>query len=133
MSGIRLHPKYGVNPTMPVCFFCRKDTGEVALLGAGYKGEAPRRMVISREPCDWCRENMRKGIVLVEAVDGPGDPSPTGAYIVMKEDAVRRMLKEPLLSVVLKARLAFVDARTWTDTGLREACILYDEKGKGHA
>ena len=32
-NDILLSPKYGVNPTMPVCFWCGEDRGEIALLG----------------------------------------------------------------------------------------------------
>lgn len=44
MSSVRLHPKYGVNPTIPTCFWCGKDKNEIALLGAAYKEEAPMHM-----------------------------------------------------------------------------------------
>ena len=33
MSGIKISPKYGVNPTIPVCFWCGKQKNEIALMG----------------------------------------------------------------------------------------------------
>lgn len=33
MSSIKLSPKHGVNPTIPVCFFCGKPKNEIALMG----------------------------------------------------------------------------------------------------
>lgn len=33
MSSIKVSPKYGVNPTIPVCFFCGKPKNEIALMG----------------------------------------------------------------------------------------------------
>lgn len=40
MSGVKISPKYGVNPTIPCCFFCGKPKNEIALLGKiGGRGE----------------------------------------------------------------------------------------------
>lgn len=33
MSSIKISPKHGVNPTIPVCFFCGKPKNEIALMG----------------------------------------------------------------------------------------------------
>ena len=32
-AGIKLSPKHGLNPTIPVCFWCGEERNEVALLG----------------------------------------------------------------------------------------------------
>ena len=32
-NSIKLSEKYGVNPTIPVCFFCGMPKNEIALLG----------------------------------------------------------------------------------------------------
>lgn len=37
MSGIKLSPKYGVNPTIPVCFWCGKEKNEIALMGTCWR------------------------------------------------------------------------------------------------
>ena len=50
-NNIRLHKKYGLNPTLSTCFYCGKETGEIALLGAAYDGEAPMHLCTSLEPC----------------------------------------------------------------------------------
>ena len=46
--SIRISEKHGVNPTIPICFYCGEDKNEVALLGKlhGDK-EAPMRMWIN--------------------------------------------------------------------------------------
>ena len=50
-AGIKLSPKHGLNPTIPVCFWCGEERNEVALLGRIGDGrkhedfEAPRYMV----------------------------------------------------------------------------------------
>ena len=49
-ESILLHHEHGLNPTIPVCFYCGSERNEVALLGAGFRGEAPKNMVV-----DLCR------------------------------------------------------------------------------
>ena len=94
---ITLHPKYGVNATLPTCIVCGKDTGEVALLGNAYKGEAPMHMVIGVEPCGECREKyLKEGVMLVEAnmeISKSGKPhyKPTGNLMIIKESAFSRI------------------------------------------
>jgi hypothetical protein len=53
-----LSKEHGLNPTMPVCYWCGEETGEVALLGAAYKGEAPMHMVLNKEPCPACKAKL---------------------------------------------------------------------------
>ena len=132
MSSIRLHPKHGLNPTMPVCFYCRKDTGEVALLGAAYKGEAPRRLILDKQPCEWCQANMKLGIILVACHNGTeADPQPAGQYAVITEGAATRMFRPAaMLEQVLRQRMAFLDTETWTLLGLDTAVANAPEEGR---
>ena len=46
-NNIKLSEKYGMNPTIPVCFFCQEEKNEIALLGK-LKGdaEAPKIAII---------------------------------------------------------------------------------------
>ena len=118
-KGIELSPKHGVNPTIGVCFFCGEDTGELALLGRirekddngrskrGSDVEAPRRMVLSYEPCDKCKENFAKGVALigvtgVQPEDGrppiQQDLYPTGSYMVVTKEAANRFFDEEVNS-----------------------------------
>lgn len=65
-NSIRLSPKYGVNPTMPLCFFCGQPTGEIALLGMLKKDvEAPKYMLLNYEPCDKCKEARKQGVTRI--------------------------------------------------------------------
>ena len=111
-GSIRLHPKHGLNPTMPVCFWCGQDTGEVALLGAAYKDEAPRRMVIGQNPCEKCKAQMAQGITFMEVTE---NREYTGRWCVITEDAVRRMVNtdtpggQQLLDDTLRLRKAHID------------------------
>lgn len=108
MSSIKVSPKYGVNPTIPVCFFCGKLKNEIALMGKmGGRGEdleAPRNMVIDYEPCDECKEMMSKGVALIVVSDkqpedkrppmtAQGDQKvyPLGGMLVIKSEAFSQM------------------------------------------
>ena len=106
MSTIRLSPKYGFNPTIPICFWCEKEKNEIALMGKignGRKGEdieAPRNMFLDYEPCDECKKKWSLGITLIETTNEPNfdrQPSfgngayPTGRYCVIKEEAFKRI------------------------------------------
>ena len=105
MRSIKLSPKHGVNPTIPVCFWCGKEKNEVALMGymegdGGADIAAPMHMVIDFEPCDECRRNMEQGVTLMEATSKPNATSnmeiqhgvyPTGRYAVIKREADSRI------------------------------------------
>lgn len=105
-SGIQLSPKYGVNPTIPICFWCGEERGEVALLGHIGDGrkredfEAPMHMVIDFEPCEKCKQNMAKGFTIMEATNRPNSVSsvemqrgiyPTGRFVVLKMETATRI------------------------------------------
>ena len=130
MSNIKLSPKHGVNPCVPTCFWCGKDKNEVALLGRLLDdAKAPHNAVMDYEPCDDCKAGMAQGITLVEATDKPyrdhppmreNPPAyPTGCWVVVTEDAMRRWLKpSEMLDDVLKQRRALLDPVTWDAIGL---------------
>lgn len=92
-NSIRLHPEHGLNPTLPKCWWCGEDTGEIALLGAAYKGAAPTHMVIDKNPCDKCKAGMAKGITVMEADEIPPHAA-TGRWVVITEEACRRVFPE---------------------------------------
>lgn len=104
-KGIRLSEKYGVNPSMTVCYWCGEPTG-IALMGhIGDKRkhedkEAPKYCFGGYEPCDACEEKMRRGTTLMEASTEPifdGQPEaqdgcyPTGRYLVMKKEVAEQV------------------------------------------
>lgn len=102
-DSIRLHPKHGLNPTMPVCIWCGQDTGEIVLLGAAYEGEAPHRMVMNAEPCDSCREAWEGGVMLALASNTKSSEFPleiakdagafvSGTHWVITHEAAKRIL-----------------------------------------
>lgn len=134
--GLRLHPKHGVNPTIPICYWCGKERNEIVLLGAAYRKEAPMRMLMDYEPCDECKAGMARGVTLVEVAKTPnfenqtsmvkekysGDPNvayPTGTWVVVTEDWVKRTINPPeLRDAILKQRKAFILKSEWDGIGL---------------
>lgn len=106
-KSIKLSPKHGVNPTIGSCFYCGKDTGEIALLGRlKNDAAAPVRTILDYEPCDACKEKFKAGVLCVGVTkDRPADGRPpisvndgtslypTGAYCLMRAEAVRHIFK----------------------------------------
>lgn len=127
MSRIRLHSKYGLNPTMPTCFWCGKDKGQIVMLGAAYKGEAPRKMVLDYVPCDACHEGMEAGITCMEAStpQKTGHPpfaqegamsmtSPTGRWVVVKREPFAQLgIEEKLKAQIMERGKCFLDPETF--------------------
>lgn len=106
MNGIKLSPKYGVNPTIPVCFWCGREKNEIALMGHigdGRKHEdfkMPMHAVIDYEPCEHCMEMMASGFTVMEATSCPNSVTnvefqrgvyPTGRFAVLKPEAAQRI------------------------------------------
>ena len=123
VKNIKISPKYGVNPCIPVCFFCGEEKNEVALLGRIGKGtediEAPRHALLDYEPCEECLKKMATGITLVEVSNTPSDNQPpiienaypTGNWWVVDEDFVRSNIQPvELAEQVILHRKCLVDA-----------------------
>lgn len=122
MSSIKLSKKYGVNPTIPICFWCGKEKNEIALLGK-LKGdiEAPKSMILNYEPCEKCEEMRSKGITIVEASETPvyGQYQekyygyyPTGRHFVIKDEAAKKIFTSPMIEQLIEKRMGFVDKET---------------------
>lgn len=134
MSGITLHRKFGLCPTMPICFWCDQEKGEIALLGNKWKSqteEPPKHMVLDYEPCDTCKANRDKGIVLMEATKEPmvlHQPPirehppiyPTGRWAVVTEEFVTRIFDAEMAKGALEHRGALVDPEAAAKLGLFE-------------
>ena len=101
-KDIKLSPKHGLNPTIPVCFFCGKEKNEIALLGQigdrrkGEDFEAPKKMILDYVPCEECQKKFAEGVLLIEVTTQPeyiGMPIadnayPTGRYVVVRPEAL---------------------------------------------
>lgn len=130
-EGIRLSKKHGVNPAIPLCYFCNKPKNEVILAGL-MKGdiEAPRNAVWDTVPCDECKGYMKMGIILISVKDGESGDNPyrTGGWCVVKEEAVRAIFGED--SKALKTRVAFIGDSDWDIIGLPRN-VAINNIGKG--
>lgn len=121
-KGIRVSEKHGVNPSLLKCFWCGQDKG-VALLGK-LKGdaEAPREMCLDYDFCDNCVERIGEGIALLEvstepvtegqpaiSKHGPAQLYPTGSWVAVTEEAIRRMFTEEQADNIIQHRRALVE------------------------
>lgn len=119
---ILLSPKHGLNPTIPICFWCGEEKNEIALMGRigdarkGEDFEAPMHAVLDYEPCDKCREKMSLGFAMIEATHVPNPTTkvqmqpgvyPTGRYAVIKKEAAMRLFTP---QTDLSKGKAFVDS-----------------------
>lgn len=114
---------------MGICFWCLGDK-EVVLFGR-LQGDvrAPHQVIVDREPCDACKKYAEAGVILISVRDAPGDdpknPYRTGGWVVLKDAAIRRLIRsEELLAHVLKTRLAFVPDAIWDALELPRPKVL---------
>ena len=117
---MKLHPKYGVNPTLTTCFICG-ETNEIILVGAHTKkleeagiarsdGEMPMQIgAINKEPCQKCKEYMKQGVILISVRDGESGDNPyrTGGWVVVKKEAAKKIFGDKIKSI------AFVEDKLW--------------------
>lgn len=76
MANIKLSPKHGVNPTIPVCAWCGEPKNEIALLGKLNRedSEAPMHCVLDYVPCEHCAEQWSIGVAILEATTKRPEP-----------------------------------------------------------
>lgn len=128
--GIRVSPKYGANPTIPICFWCGKEKNEIALLGR-LKGdvEAPHHCVIDYEPCEECQKTWKLGVALLGTSEKSIDDSlppiknssgkvlyPTGQWMVITKDAAKRYFSEVATETITEEEIENLD------------CVLVEQK-----
>ena len=103
--SIRLSKKHGVNPTIPICFFCKEHKNEIVLMGKlKNDAEAPKNIIVDYEPCDECKEKFKKGVLIIEVSQYPNvekqpalqkDAYPTGRYALLKPEALNEPFNVP--------------------------------------
>lgn len=111
---IPLSDKYGVNPTIPLCFFCGEPRNEVALLGRlPGDAQAPQHCLIDYHACESCKERFEGGVLFVECAEAPqadrqppfpsaeGWVYPTGRWCVISPEAVAILLTGDVVSEVI--------------------------------
>lgn len=116
-NAITLHPEYGVNPSLEICFWCGAAMG-VALLGRNRGKQAPPRVVTSYTPCPTCKANMDQGITLMEVTEASLRPDnfeiqkgivPTGRWMVLAEASIAGLFKAELAEAALQHRKVFLE------------------------
>lgn len=109
-NNIKLSPKHGLNPTIPVCAWCGKEKNEIALMGhiktdvRGEDPEAPMHCVLDYEPCEHCKEQWSAGVAVLEATtkrptpyrppiqkQGNDEIYPTMRFVVIKAESAERI------------------------------------------
>ena len=103
-KGIKISPKHGLNPTIPVCFWCGKQKNEIALMGRMENDiEAPKNMVLDYVPCEECQSHMAMGVAVLEASDHPnteGQPPmqkgvyPTSRFVVVTTECADKVFSD---------------------------------------
>lgn len=123
--SLRLSAKYGVNPAIPICFWCLEKKNMIILFGSALGGrEASSNTAFDKEPCDKCRGYMKKGVILISAKEPKSEeesknPFRTGGFWVVSEDMVRRAFKpQAMVDHALKARVCFISNKAAEAWGL---------------
>lgn len=120
---ITLSKKYGLNPTIPVCFFCGQPKNEIALMGRLKDDvEAPKQACINYEPCEKCKVDMAAGYTLIGVTAKPfadGRPPvqstggrnlyPTGDWAVITKEGVEAIFKPSVAADVLQRGKCFLE------------------------
>jgi hypothetical protein len=137
-DSIRLSEKHGVNPAIPLCFFCLKPKNEIILPGKMKNDmEAPRNAVWDMRPCDECKGFMAKGIILISVDESKSadhkNPYRSGGWCVVKEELVKQALgggSKELVEQTLRVRVAFITDEAWDKIGLPRGDVKNDKSTK---
>lgn len=135
LNSRRLSRRHGLNPCVPRCFYCNEDKNEILLFGKMQRTardrdpKAPHGMVVDRKPCEKCQKLMEQGVILVSVRDEEQSNNPyrTGGWVVMKDDAIARILNTTLAKKILCTRFAFVPDSAWDMLRLPRGSV--DAKG----
>ena len=66
-NDIKLSPKYGLNPTMTVCYWCGEPTNDIAFLGQIDKedSQAPKYALLNYDFCEKCKKKTKTRITII--------------------------------------------------------------------
>ena len=106
------------------CFYCGKDKDLVINTrlhpAMASRVEQMNGKVIDKEPCEECKKLMKQGIMFCSVRDGESGDNPyrTGKLVVVKDEAVKRMVDADLYNKLAKSRFAFIEDSVWEQIGL---------------
>jgi len=118
------------------CYFCGE--GHQIILNTRLSASAAKRVVedfdgkvVDMTPCPKCEEMMKQGVALIvidESKCHPGwnketlpNPYRTGHFMVVRDEAIKRIFHGEAVEFALKHRFTFVDIAAATAVGLIEA------------
>lgn len=116
-DSIKISQQHGVNPTIPVCFFCGEDKNEIVLLGKlKNDAKAPHRVCLDYEPCDKCKALFAQGILLLGVTQHVSDDRPpiqeglypTGRYIIVRPAFITRRFDKEMAEKILNEGKALI-------------------------
>ena len=85
--------------------------------------------VLNMDPCSECAGYMKQGIILISCGNEEigNNPYRTGGWIVIKEEALGRMIDEELFEDLKKKRFAFVPDAVWDMLKLPREEVVQEE------
>lgn len=101
-DSIKISPNHGLNPTIPICFWCGEEKNEIAIMGKinEHDDEMPMHACLDYEPCESCQNKMKLGVTVIEAtttsnaatnVPMQSNAYPTGRWSVVTRDFINRI------------------------------------------
>lgn len=122
MPMVLVSDRYGVNPSVMQCFFCLRETGVVLLGRLPGDEKAPAQAVFDMTPCEECRKNMERGIILISydpiQSSEVNNPYRTGGWCVVRDRVITQFAPKDVAESILEKRFAFVDDTSWNLLGL---------------
>ena len=112
----------GLGLAVPKCYFCGEDKNEI-VMSRFLTPQCEERVnnlhgkVIDTEPCDKCKEAIKKGVMLIKVKDDDPDWR-LGSLVVVKDDAINRIFPEEDAQKLIKARAGFISETLWGQIGL---------------
>lgn len=87
-----------------------------------FEKELENPIGISEDLCSECKEHASNGIIFVGVDESKTtdikNPWRTGLFAVVKEEAVKEFISEPMLSQVLKVRMCYIEQEVAESIGL---------------
>lgn len=124
-DGIVLSEKWGVNPTIPVCWYCEKEKNQLVMLGKegeklarllGHEdGQMPRatQLPLDFEPCDECK---KVGIGFIE-ITNEEVPEPTGHLWLLRFASAESLLNAQTFANAKQVGHVFILHQTAKEIG----------------
>lgn len=113
--------KLGVALVKELCPACAKEMAGPIVLNKRLNKTAAKKVEemngqvvgVADHFCEECQGYADKGIIFIgvdeSKTEDMSNPYRTGLFAVVKEEAVKNMIEEPLLSRVLEKRMTYID------------------------